>query len=106
MIDAMARGEKKADMTTTRQARIWATPTTRDWKDGACADANVPTNGLLGRQVLRTETAGSAGSAKAVLNPSFVEALMGFPPSWTVPTASAHWGTQSYRPNAEPPSKD
>lgn len=31
-------------------AASWATPTTRDWKDGACRDANVPVNGLLGRQ--------------------------------------------------------
>lgn len=30
-----------------------ATPTARDWKDGACRDTNVPTNGLLGRQVTR-----------------------------------------------------
>jgi hypothetical protein len=29
------------------------TPTARDWKDGACADADVPTNGLLGRTVVR-----------------------------------------------------
>lgn len=31
----------------------WATPTGRDHKDGVCADAPVPTNSLLGRQVLR-----------------------------------------------------
>jgi hypothetical protein len=31
----------------------WSTPTVRDWKDGACAEANVPTNGLLGRQAAR-----------------------------------------------------
>lgn len=34
-------------------AGMWGTPTARDWKDGACADANVPTNGLLGRQAPR-----------------------------------------------------
>lgn len=33
---------------------VWMTPTTRDWKDGACADSDVPTNGLLGRQAVRT----------------------------------------------------
>jgi len=31
---------------------VWPTATSRDWKDGACAEANVPTNGLLGRAVL------------------------------------------------------
>lgn len=41
------------------------------------------------RPAPRTATAGSAGSERAVLNPSFVEALMGFPPSWTVPIDSA-----------------
>jgi hypothetical protein len=34
-------------------ALLWGTPTSRDHKDGACADADVETNGLLGRQVLR-----------------------------------------------------
>jgi hypothetical protein len=29
------------------------TPTSRDWKDGACADADVPTNALLGRVAVR-----------------------------------------------------
>lgn len=82
------------------------TPTTRDWKDGACADADVPTNGLLGRQVLRTETVGNAGAGQAVLNPFFVEALMGFPIGWTVPTVSAHSETPSFPPKREPPSKD
>lgn len=33
------------------QKSSWATTTTRDWKDGACAEANVPVNSLLGRQV-------------------------------------------------------
>jgi len=31
----------------------WATPTSRDSKDGACETADVPTNGLLGRQAVR-----------------------------------------------------
>ena len=44
---------------------------------------------------LLTEPDGSGGSSKAVLNPSFVEALMGFPPSWTVPTVSARSETPS-----------
>ena len=30
----------------------WATPTTRDWKDGATTLENTPVNSLLGRQVL------------------------------------------------------
>ena len=38
------------------EAHFWATPTARDWKDGACADADVPTNGLLGWQAPRWPT--------------------------------------------------
>lgn len=37
-------------------ANLWGTPTTRDHKDGACQDADVPTNSLLGREVTRWPT--------------------------------------------------
>lgn len=35
------------------QAANWATPTSRDAKDGACSAQDVPTNALLGRQAAR-----------------------------------------------------
>ncbi|HXV83155.1 MAG TPA: hypothetical protein VEG60_25115, partial [Candidatus Binatia bacterium] len=38
-----------------KEANQWATPTQRDWKDGACEKADVPTNALLGRQAARWE---------------------------------------------------
>jgi hypothetical protein len=79
----------------------WATPTTRDWKDGACADANVPTNGLLGRQVLRTPQGGApSSSAGLVLNPRFVEMMMGLPPGWTDcgPAAMASYRSKLHSP--------
>ena len=105
-----------------------STPTSRDHKDGACAEADVLTNGLLGRQAVRWQTpsvtdsigrdytypagdhskpfatlTGQAGGTKfhsplvqttqkageptstnsRVLNPQFVEALMGWPIGWT-----------------------
>jgi hypothetical protein len=77
------------------QAEAWATPLSRDWRSesGAPHGKHSPP---LSRQVLRTETAGSDGLSKAVLNPCFVEALMGLPPSWTVPTVSAVSGMESY----------
>jgi len=59
---------------------LWPTATTRDWKDGACRDANVPTNGLLGRSVPRT-----TGNSRARLNPRWVAQLMGYPPDWLRP---------------------
>jgi hypothetical protein len=55
--------------------QMWPTPTSRDHKDtGDCA--NVPTNGLLGREVGPSKEHGS-------LNPQWVEWLMGFPDGWT-----------------------
>jgi len=56
----------------------------RDHKDGATTLANTPVNGLLGRQVLVMQVAGSDTSyVRRTLNPAFVEALMGWPTGWT-----------------------
>lgn len=53
----------------------WGTPTARDWKDGSSV-ANVPENGLLGRQVVnRSEIPGK-------LHGRWTLCLMGFPPDW------------------------
>lgn len=37
------------NLQTAGQLAGWPTPTTRDWKDGANPDVNVPLNALLGR---------------------------------------------------------
>ena len=39
------------DLNQAATLASWATPTTRDWKDGASTLENTPINGLLGRQV-------------------------------------------------------
>lgn len=49
-------GARNNELLLKGQAKHWATPTARDWKDGACADADVPTNGLLGWQAPRWPT--------------------------------------------------
>jgi len=76
----------------------WATPTSherthspRQVASGIQLANQVAEFGLQDRP---TETAGDDGSSKAVLSPSFVEALMGLPPSWTVPTVSAVSATE------------
>lgn len=71
----------------------WMTPTARDRKDGACLDADVPTNGLLGRQVVMdfflppqetlTHGAEFLVISSLQLNANFVEWLMGMPLGWT-----------------------
>jgi hypothetical protein len=66
----------------------WATATSRDFKDGACQDANVPVNKLLGREVMSAlgPTTGLfrvPTGRRAVLAPEFSLWLMGFPEAWT-----------------------
>lgn len=82
------------------QVQNWGTPTTRDWKDGDSSQADVPTNGLLGRQAAEWSSlpdrqtpsgttcwCGTTGcvlrSHKRKLNPLFVEMLMGWPLHYT-----------------------
>jgi DNA (cytosine-5)-methyltransferase 1 len=74
----------------------WATPTARDWKDGAMLNTTVPTKSLLSRQAPRIMVDGGASSSNGrTLNPLFVEVLMGWPIGWTgsgsVATAWCRW---------------
>ena len=47
---SQVNGKKYPGLWQQAALATWAAPTTRDWKDGVCQDANVPVNGLLGRQ--------------------------------------------------------
>lgn len=81
-----------------RDSERWGTPTTRDHKDGACLEANVPVNGLLGGQAVsfppdQTETGTLCRNTSGRrLNPMFVGWLMGWPP--IVPTGSDSLATE------------
>ncbi len=64
----------------------WATPTSRDHKDGSPTE-NVPENALLGRQVWQAIGPISSGSpaetaSPGQLNPAFSLWLQGYPSAW------------------------
>lgn len=78
----------------------WPTPTSRDWKDGDCRNADVEANGLLGRVALTDQPKGS-------LNPAWVETLQGFPQGWTVgPQEEAKPSTNGNRPASRATSRN
>jgi hypothetical protein len=66
--------------------KLWATASTRDYKDGACLNANVPVNKLLGREsvqvssrLAQTEIGPKSQNTSGLrLNPVFVRWLMGW----------------------------
>mgnify|MGYP000853982035 CR=1 FL=1 len=68
-------GKRKSELLLTGIAKMFPTPTARDWKDGASI-GSAPENGLLGRVVNPSPATGS-------LNPNWVEWLMGYPVGWT-----------------------
>ena len=83
----------------------WATPTTRDAKDGACENADVPTKGVLGRQVVHLPTLGPTSfsspaetGSRGALNPEFSRWLMGFPAEWGSCGATAMQSSRKSRP--------
>ena len=92
--DGSKGGPNQTGDTLTQHAMLlaspWATPTVRDHKDGACQNANVPVNALLGRQAVLATSGPTPGSSTAEtgkpaayrLSPLFSLWLMGFPVAW------------------------
>lgn len=96
-------GDRVGEMGLDQQARFWATPTSRDHKDGANPSEAVPTNSLLGRQAPRIMLDGNeslpsdpTSRPRRKLNPKFVAWLMDFPEGWLELNSSAYSETQSW----------
>jgi len=91
------RGQRRG-ATLTTMAKLWPTPTGRDWKDGdAQSCRNVPANGLLGRVVHQWQTPrASDGEKMSTLSIRRREA--GCPPDSLPDQIRAQEGTGSLNP--------
>ena len=95
---SLGRRDGNADNLTGQIRRTWATPTAGDAKASGSRNApgsaahqgttltdQIRTGDSAGRRDRPTSKDGSDTSQRAVLNPRFVEALMGLPIGWTLP---------------------
>jgi hypothetical protein len=99
-----AAGNNDSSRKTVELVSGWATPTTRDHKDGASTLDNTPINSLLGRQATLSPAPMESGdesppTKRASLNPAFSLWLMGYPTEWAHCAARV---TRSRRKSRQP----
>jgi hypothetical protein len=93
-MDRFAKRGQDLQKQLTVEATRWATPTAGDAKASGRSGYTAGTMhlgetltdqtiGSRGRRDRETPRDGESGSPPAVLNPQFVEALMGLPTGWT-----------------------
>jgi hypothetical protein len=94
----MPGGPRSAVTSLTVLAKMWPTATARDGKgvDALNRQGGSSLPNLVSRQDQTTETLGT--ESRPVLNPRFVERLMGLPTGWVLPMPLQtinleHWET-------------
>lgn len=76
----IARAEKYSTMSLPTAVKLWPMPTARDWKGGRKPETLAQSGRGFSNSLNDALTVtGELGA----LNPTWVEALMGFPHSWT-----------------------
>jgi len=77
-------GEGSPDLQTL--VTRWPTPQTRDWKNGQASDKTLSRHARpLNERVIQSEEPAQQQQNPMYLNAAWVEALMNFPPGWTIP---------------------
>ncbi len=90
-------GDRKNEMGLDQEARNWGTPTSRDHKDAACAEADVETNGLLGRQTVRWEGQWRTPDCPATGGPRNHTTSIGDGHQITIADQAQNWPTPNTR---------
>ena len=89
----VAAGDPYGRLECAVAVKPWPTPAARDWKDNGDFTIKTP-SGMNGKGVSLPH------AARGVLNPDWVESLMGFPAGWTRtdgPQAAAKSNTSGKR---------
>lgn len=79
-----------------QRATLWPTATTREWKDGACQDANVPDNALLGRVCARWPAPDANCGERYGQNPERINSYRQFTINDSIRAFSRHPETTTY----------
>lgn len=73
-------GSRKGELLLAGQAARWGTPTARDWKSGRGRDGQLTDHLQRTRGPLAEEPSNTPGKSPGLLNPAWVEQLMGWIP--------------------------
>lgn len=87
--------QKHSSMMLASAVTLWATPTASPWRSGKASEATAQRNS----RPLSEQAADQSG----LLNPEWVEMMMGFPIGWTDLTVDGQLLPESHSMNGSPP---